>query len=432
MRCSRHKLAAAAFVALAMVYIAASGSAALAADAGDGAAAASTALTPMQQVLALYSRGQWQQAADGAKALALDSNAADPRAWIIAGASDAQLGQMDAAVQAYQAYLGVCQDASIKTYVQAEIARCRAMPSPAGLISTPSASLSQQQLDELGAVEPGLAVQSSEHFQAIAPNAALANLLVNLAEQAAKRVMASFPQDVQCPAAVQIQVFRTQQEYAAQVKGAESWSGGEFQYSVDSQGLAHRTIYLVQLDSAGKFNTPTLDRVLPHELCHLLLTEWFGSQAAPLYLQEGLALGSEFASQDDRTILAASSMASGQGISIESLTTCQQYDSNCVDTFYARSYSLVSYLRERLTAAQFRQVLAQMRCGCTLDEALQRALAIPPADDFMEQLVGAWQDRATAHAQFLIALRGLANNTTSAAQSAVVAQNPAQRLRSNR
>ena len=367
------------------------------------ARAAEPAALTMQQVLAEFQSGRWQQAASLAAALATRANAPEPRAWIVAGAALEQLGQSAAAAQAYQAYMSICPDPAVRTYVGEKITRCQAAAETA---VCPSACLTDAQKQELAAAQDKPAVQATEHFEVRSPNAALTALLADLAEQALKRVTTVVLQEVRYPHSVVIEVHRTLKDYTAGAPAHEQWSGGRFELTVDAKGQVRRVIHLVQLDAAGNFDPAILDRVLPHELCHLVLTEWFGADPAPLYLQEGLAVMSEFAEQDDRIILAGTSLATARKIGLEDLTAREQYDAQELPLFYAQSYSLLSYLHQRLTAGQFSQVLQEIRNGCTLDESLQRALTMPQEESFLTQLAEAWQDHAIAHAQFLLTLRG--------------------------
>jgi hypothetical protein len=375
----------------------------LATAAAARAAAPAAPAGAVQQVLAEYQQGRWQQAATDGATLA----AAQPRAWVITAAALEQLGQYAAAAQAYSAYAATAPDDSVRAYVQESISRCQ--EAQAAVCPTcPSADLDAAARLRLAACDAAPAVRVSEHFEVHCPSAELASLLGDLAEKALRRVTSVVLQDAAYPHSVIIEVHRTPQEYAAGAAATQPWSGGRFELTVDAAGNVRRVIHLVQLDAAGNFDPAILDRVLPHELCHLVLTEWFGEQTCPLYLQEGLAVLSEFCEQDDRIILAGASLATGQDAALEWLTTRETYNGQELPLFYAQSYSLMSYLHERLTRGQFSGLLTQIRAGCTLEEALQRTLAVAPQDGFADALAQAWQDHAVAHAQFLLTLRTLA------------------------
>lgn len=367
------------------------------------------AVTPaMQQVLTAFGQGQWQQAAHAAAALAVSPYDSEPRAWIIAAAALERLGEPAAAAAAYRAYLTDCQDPAIRAYVQEQLARCQSPSAAAGLGDPPSAAVDDELRAELAAVQEADSVELSEHFEVRTPNAALSAVLAELAEEALLRVMATTGLEAAYPQRVLIEVHATAAEYCDKANRSDHWSGGCFELTVDEQGLPRRVIHLIQHDADGAFDTDILDRVLPHELCHLVLTEWFGASPCPLYLQEGLAVLCEFAEQDDRIILTGTVLATGQEIGIEALMASQEYQPQDLPLFYAQSYSLVSYLHDRLAGGQLAQLLEHVRAGCTLGEALQRTLAIPEAEGFLAELAEAWEDHAIGHAQFLLTLQGLA------------------------
>jgi hypothetical protein len=204
---NRSKLA----IALIAAAVALLGSAAPVTAAGQSASA------EMQQVLAEFGRGRWQQAATLAVALATRTDAPDPRAWIVVGTAMERLGRNAAAAQAYEAYLTTAPDAGVRSYVQNQMTRCQVA---AETSFCPSACLTEEQKQELAAAQDKPAVQMSEHFEVRAPNAALASRLSDLAERALKRVTTVVLQDVPYPHSVIIQVHRTPQEYTASAPAA--------------------------------------------------------------------------------------------------------------------------------------------------------------------------------------------------------------------
>ena len=147
-----------------------------------------------------------------------------------------------------------------------------------------------------------------------------------------------------------------------------------------------------------------LDRILPHEICHLVLAERFGDAHCPLPLNEGLAMMAETTLHNDRIRLAAAALASHRKIPLRRLLAATRVQADDAAVFYAESHSLVSFLHARLTARQFRDLLANLKDGCPFGDALQRALYLPPDEDFLPRLADAWAAEAIRQGQFLKAL----------------------------
>ncbi len=255
-------------------------------------------------------------------------------------------------------------------------------------------------------VDDRVYAESSEHFVVRARNAALAKLLAEEAEVALRRVSRLVLGGRAYPHSVEIHVWPDADSYAANApQAAPEWSGGA--YSLTSRnGLLIRRIDLTQLDEQGRFATVMLDRVLPHEMCHLVMRELFGDAPSPLFLQEGLAMLAEAEPDADRIVLAGAALTGGEGIPLSDLLVIDRYDIENRAIYYAESYSLVSFLRRRLTADQFDAFLAHVKNGCTTVDALERALYSPPGEDFAPKLAEAWADEAVAQAEMIRALRG--------------------------
>ena len=165
-----------------------------------------------------------------------------------------------------------------------------------------------------------------------------------------------------------------------------------------------RRIDLTQCDAKGRFDTTMIDRVLPHELCHLVLADYFGDAACPLLLEEGLATLAESTLDQRRVVQAGAVLAKPNHTSLEKLLRWQREDIRYPEQFYALAFSFVEFLRDLLTREQFADLLYHVKSGCHLTEALQRALYAPPDELFLPSLTAAWEDHAVADAQFIEAL----------------------------
>jgi len=147
-----------------------------------------------------------------------------------------------------------------------------------------------------------------------------------------------------------------------------------------------------------------LDRILPHEMCHLVLKELFGDSYCPLFLNEGLAMMAESQVENSRIRLAGRTVAGKALRRLETICIAQQYNVEEPIVFYAESYSFVEFLHGRLSGQQFRDLLANVQQGCPVADAVQRSLYMPADDSFTADLANAWEDHAIAQAQYLEAL----------------------------
>jgi len=325
------------------------------------------------------------------------------RAWLVAAAARQRGGDNRGATEAYRKFLATCNSPDLRRYALEQIRKCRL---PSGLPQVPvppSRKLSAQMLRDLAAVGQTYHVESSEHFVVRTRNAKLAKLLVAEAESSLERIRVLLLGEQAYPHAVNVYVWVDHDDFIRHAKDAPEWSGASFTFSV-SDGVTTRRIDLTQRDEDGRFASIMLDSVLPHELCHLVMREFFGDAACPLVLNEGLAMMAEWQVDNDRILLAAAAVTGERGISLDELLVLHRENLSDPAVFYAEAFSFVSFLRARLTAEQFRSFLDNVKGGCGIGESLQRALYVPQSDEFMPALNAAWEDYAVAHAQYLKAL----------------------------
>jgi hypothetical protein len=207
------------------------------------------------------------------------------------------------------------------------------------------------------------------------------------------------------PHYVEINVWADQDDYIAHADDAPEWAGGNF--SVQSRhGVTTRRIDLTQRDARGRFAVIMLDRVLPHEMCHLVVHEYFGDAACPLFLNEGLAMLAECEVDNQRVIVAGTTLAGGEPLSLRDLFARERHNMGEPGTFYAASFSFVEFLHSRMTEDQFTEFLAHVKDGCFVCDAIQRALCSPDTPTFPTDLESAWQSHAILQAQITRALAG--------------------------
>lgn len=375
------------------------------------AAAAATSvglLTPTQQIqksLEALEAGDYALAERGAARLAASGEDGAAHAWVIAAAALQRQGRFAQAAAAYRKYLPFCADSARRRYVQDQIARCQAAVAPPKPHQPPSAGLTERQRRELAVVEERTSVETSEHFTVHARNASLARLVARQAEAALARICRIVFSGAEYPHGVNVYVWPKAEDFAHNAVTAPEWAGGSFSIRPDENGRLLRRIDLTQLDEKDQFDLLLLDRVLPHEMSHLVLTEFFGDTHCPLAVNEGLAMLNEESVDNGRILLAGAAVGGDRGLPLARLLTVDRCNRENAAVVYAESYSLMRYLHARLTTEQFKDTLEHLKSGLPLDEAMQRALYVPAEEGFLDVMARAWAAEAIRQSHFLQALR---------------------------
>ena len=356
-----------------------------------------------QKALEHLSAGRHETAERLAEGLATRDSAPVRRAWLIVASARQRQGKYAAAVEAYQRFLRSCDRIEERRYVMRQIRTCRAAAAPAEKTLPPSRSLTKEQMAELARVEEEFFTESSDHFLVRAKNRKLPKLLAREAERALTRICKVIMRGQEYPHTVSITVWPDRKQYLANAEDAPEWSGGSFRFTV-KDGIVTRRIDLTQRDAEARFDTVMLDRVLPHEMCHLVVKEHFGDAVCPLFLNEGLAMLAESEVDPRRLILAGAALAGDAGIELPDLFIRGRPDVGDPGVFYAESFSFVSFLHARMGPEQFRSFLGHVKGGCTVADAIQRALYMPADTNFPRKLAAAWQRHAITDAQYIRAL----------------------------
>ena len=343
-----------------------------------------------------------------AERIALSAVQAQPegawRNWLIVATARERQRRYQAATDAYREFLAMCRCPTERAYAVERIRQCQRAADPPRPPLPASRRLSGAQRRRLAKVEGRVFAESSQHFLVRAYNAELAKLVAEQAEISLDRICKTILPGQVYPHSVDVYVWPTVGEYLKHASTAPEWAGGSFSIRRSDDGQVLRRIDLTQLDAQGNFDTNILDRTLPHEMCHLVLAEYFGDAHCPLALNEGLAMMAEATVDNRRVLLAGAALASPQGIPLPELLRITQCQKDNAEVFYAESFSLAAYLHARLAPGEFRDMLRHIKTGLPLDEALQRALYVPPDERFLARLDKAWQTEAIRQSQFLRAL----------------------------
>ena len=192
---------------------------------------------------------------------------------------------------------------------------------------------------------------------------------------------------------VPILIYKDMQDYIQVGKNPEG-SGG-----VTKAGFGMTAaVALFQLsDEAGmkfqKVDNPVkgnLEDTLPHELMHMVLFEFFGAQANPLWLHEGCARQMEQVRKDlKESADMARDTVSGEFIRLRDLFNSEGYPTGGENLrFYDQSAAVVTFIALHGPEA-FRAFLDEVRLQHGWDAAAAAALGIPE-DGAIEELERRW------------------------------------------
>jgi hypothetical protein len=360
-------------------------------------------LPPLHRALNLLQSGQARRA----EQIALPgTKQPDPgRAWLVVASARQQAGRFDQAAAAWAAHLQAEPDGSFAEHARRQLQLCRdSSRSPFRQAQRPSRQLTAQQRKALAVVDDRVHVETSERFVVRARNARLAKLMVDQAEKSLDRICNEILNGVEFNHSVDVYVWTDRKEYLENASDSPDWSGGSYTIQPTRDGELSRRIDLTQCDESGKLNLKMLDRILPHELAHVVLRDVFGDSRCPLVIHEGLAMLAEYQIDNERIRLAGTALAGRKRIGLTDLLAVQWPDVKNPDLFYAEAFSLVEFVYTRLTRSQRRQLLKHMKAGSTFTDALQRVLCVAQDEAFTQRLERAWEEHAVAQAQFLKAL----------------------------
>jgi len=363
------------------------------------------AIGKTQEALDHLAQGRYEQAEQAAQDVLSHRHPLSGRAWLIVATARQRAGNFAQAEEAFTACLSETTHDADRAFALEQIKVCRQSRTGDAAAQPPSARLTRLQRVELARTQPVKAVESSAHFVVHSYNAALSKLVAAEAETALTRIGELLTSGREYPNTVEIHIWPTRKDFEANAVDAPEWAGGSYSLTT-RDGLTTRRIDLTQTTSDGQFSTEMLDRVLPHELCHLVTRESFGDAPCPLFLNEGLAMLAEALPDNGRILLAGTALAGKGKLSLHEVLLTQRHTLTDVDIFYAESYSLVAFLQSRLSERQFMELIESIKLGCSFRDALHRAVGTPQDDKFLPAVAAAWEAHAIEQAQYLRAVRG--------------------------
>lgn len=176
---------------------------------------------------------------------------------------------------------------------------------------------------------------------------------------------------------VRIRIYPSRQAFAV-AQQAPGWAGGSANYA------AREIATHVGSDAF-------LDRVLPHELAHLVFREFLGGVATPLWLDEGVAQYAEAGSRALTRQRLAALGGTGNLLSLETMTRLEVrdlQDARLAALYYAQAADLVGFMIESLGRRRFGAFCRALRDGKALEDAVR--FTYTPAIRSMESLEERW------------------------------------------
>jgi len=163
--------------------------------------------------------------------------------------------------------------------------------------------------------------------------------------------------------------------------GAPAWSAGKANY-------ARREVETFVGSSAF------LERILPHELTHLVFRDFVGFEGeVPLWLDEGVAQWQEARATGLRVHqMARRTQRAGALLSVAQLTRIdvrRGAGAGHARLFYVQAASLVAFMIEKYGATGFSKLCSQLKSGKSLGDALR--FTYPRTIRSIQALDNAWQ-----------------------------------------
>ncbi|MBI5725439.1 MAG: hypothetical protein HZA50_15895 [Planctomycetes bacterium] len=355
----------------------------------------------IQKALALLESGNENAAQQAAMPAANAGGEQGARAWLIIATARYRLGELESAIEAYDLCRKTSSSKTIRDYafdraltVRKEI-RTRLKPE--------TGEIPQDAAKRLAKVEQVFHFASAPNIFVRARNPELARVIASRAQILLEKAWYGLGAEIKYPHQIRIFVHADRHEYAAAAPPSPDWSCATARVDNIDGKLIPR-IDLTQLDENGQFDSRLLDRILPHELCHLAVSEYFGPDRCPLFLTEGLAMMAEKAGDPSRQILAGQSFMADDATGINDLVS-QEMPLRKPELFYSLSYSLVEFLHSRMSSAQFKAFLNHIRTGCPFSHAVQRAMGISYEEGFIALLAETWKKHSMQQSALLQAVQ---------------------------
>lgn len=172
------------------------------------------------------------------------------------------------------------------------------------------------------------------------------------------------------PGVIRIFIYPSEQDLRSALNlGGYDWAGGQARPELETilVGIPNDQLAFTEME-----------RLIPHELAHLLIFEATGRQLnrAPPWLNEGLASVYELRPDPSRQALVEQALAVEGLFPLESLCAPFPLDENAARLAYAQSAGVVQYIRERFGSQAVRALLAAYADSASCESGVERALGM--------------------------------------------------------
>jgi len=129
-------------------------------------------------------------------------------------------------------------------------------------------------------------------------------------------------------------------------------------------------------------DTEEIDRVIPHEVSHLVLGKATGNPFSepPAWLDEGLATAQEGGDRGPYLALVREAVDAGELSSLPAIAGAFPFDPGGAQLAYAESLSVVTYIQDRYGEEGIGRLVAAYREPLTDEQAVRQALGVSVAD----------------------------------------------------
>lgn len=256
-----------------------------------------------------------------------------------------------------------------------------------------SGQVTPRQIAEMSVSFPEQTRRLTPHFEITTSNPTLAGVLAGRAETVLDRVRRTVLGGQLYPHRIELTVFANEKTFRAS-SVAPHWSGGGFKLTVRPDGTYRRQVLLWQLDDENRFRSSLLTRELPHELAHVVLREFFGQAACPLWLDEGLACLAQDDGGRDMASRMSELLRADAAVQLVDFIDQVNPDLDRPANFYVQAASWTRYLRSNMTDAQMKTFLGHLKDGHKPSVALSRTLFLDNQRNWLSDMEERWHQWA--------------------------------------
>jgi citrate lyase gamma subunit len=220
-------------------------------------------------------------------------------------------------------------------------------------------------------------------------DAAFGQTALNVAQSGLQIINGIVPVGLTQP--VDLFIYPTQNELA--IFSGAAWEAGH------AYADASVALVAIELDSNQSVN---MERLIPHELMHVMLQRQLGNQRLPTWLNEGIATLAEINPTADYGIVLQD--ASNRNALIPIADLCASFPADSAQAFlaYAEARSFTTYLRDTYGAPALLNLARTYAEGVDCENGVQRALGVS-----LSQLDMDWRENSLGQNVWGVAFRNM-------------------------